>query len=358
MLKKVDKVFIGKYIERTAALVDNATMTTLQANAVEGEIVVLDSNYNVMVGASATYANSKVIYIAEGSAEVFTTANPNGTVLTGRRLLISGSIDGARVVNYTGDAYEAKSEAVATFPAITDTIVAGTEYVLRIVFKGDIAAQHPGQNIETHRYIAKTGDTSSDVYDGLVARVNKRYTNATITKGRNKVITATNNAGTLTITALPVYSATSTVDSIDELVMNDFAAYLNYVDSDFNWEEVGLTSAKTYVGSDRGYGTWEAVRDAEKHAMAYEGVSNYTWFPVIKPAMRTVKGAEYDLITIENDRVFRSADNQYNKETSLVQVIALQKGTGATTPQNAEVLATLNTWMASTPKGWTAVSFA
>lgn len=358
MLKKVDKVFIGKYIERTGALVDNATITTVQSNAVEGEIVILDSEYKVMVGASATYANSKVIYIAEGSAEVFTTANPNGTVLTGRRLLISGSIDGARIVNYKGGKYVAKSEAVATFPAIDGTIIAGTEYVLRVVFKGDIAAQHPGQNIETHRYTAKTGDTSTMVYDGLVARINKRYTNSTITKGRNKVITATNAAGVLTITALPVWSSTSDVNSIDGLVMNDFAAYLNYVDNDYNWEEVPLTSAKTYVGSDRGYGTWESIRDAEKNAMAYEGVSNYTWFPVIKPAMRTVKGANYNLITIENDRVYRSADNQYNKETSLVQLIALQTGTGATAAQGTEVLATLNTWMASTPRAWAAVSFA
>ena len=358
MLKKVDKIFIGKYIERTAAIADGADMTTAQSNAVEGEVFILDEDYNIVEGASATYANTKKIYLAEGSSEVFNTTNPDGSALSGRRLLISGAIDGTRVVNYIGGGYTAKTEALGTFPAISDTIVAGTEYVLQIVFKGDIATQHPGQNLEIHRYVAKTGDTSSDVYDGLVAKINKRYTTTTIKKGRSKVITATNNAGTLEIRTLPVLSCTTSVDDIDEFVMNDFSAFLNYVDNDYQWQEVGLTSDKTYAGSDRGYGIWETVRDAEKHALAYEGVSNYTWFPVIKPSMRTVAGVGYDLINIEHDRVYRSADNQYNKETSLVEVIALATGTGATTPQNAEILATLNTWMASLPNPFANVSFA
>lgn len=358
MLKKVDKVFIGKYIERTATLIAGAKMIVLQADAVAGEIVVLDEQYNVLVGAGATYANSKKIYLAEGSEEIFNTSNPDGTALSGRRILIGSAIEGSKVVNYDGDAYEAKSEALSTLSAIADTVVAGTEYVLRIVFKGDIAAQHPGQNTETHRYVAKTGDASSDVYDGLVSRINKRYTTNTPQRGRNKVIVATNNAGALEIRTLPVVSCTTSVDDIDEFVMNDFEAFLNYVDNDYNWQEVALTSDKTYAGSDRGFGAWESVRDVEKHAQSYEGVTNRVWFPIIKPAMRTVKGAEYDMINIEHDTVYRSSDNQYNKETSKIEVIALEKSTGATAPQNAEILATLNTWMASTPNAFGAVSFA
>ena len=358
MFKKVDKVFIGKYIERTAEIVDAADITTAQTYAVEGEVFILDEDYNIVEGASATYANTKKIYIAEGSSEIFNTTNPDGSALTGRRLLLSGAIDGSKVITYTGGGYVAKSEATISIPAISDTIVAGTEYVLRIVFKGDIAAQHPGQNIETHRYIAKTGDASTDVYDGLVAKINKRYTTTTIKKGRSKVITATNNAGVLEITALPILSCTTSVNDIDELTMNNFTVALNYVDNDYNWQTVGLSSDMTYTGADRGYGSWETIRDAEKHALAYEGVSNYTWFPVIKPEMRTVKAAEYDLIVIEHDRVYRSSDNQYNKETSLVELIALQGGTGAIAPQNAEILVTLNTWMASVPQGFANVSFA
>ena len=119
MLNKVDNVFIGKYIERTAAVADGATMTVAQSNAVEGEVFILDTDYNVIEGSSATYTNAKSIIIAEGSAEVFSTYNPDGTTLTGRRLLLSSPIDGAHVVNYGGGAYSAKSEAVATLPAIS-----------------------------------------------------------------------------------------------------------------------------------------------------------------------------------------------------------------------------------------------
>jgi hypothetical protein len=358
MLKKVDKVFIGKYIERTSTLVDGLDMATLQGDIVEGEILILDADYNIVEGDSATYTNTKKIYIAEGSSESFSTYYPDGTTLTGRRLLISNAIVGSKVSNYTGGAYSAKSEAVATLPAISDTISSGTEYVLRIVYKGDIATQHPGQNTETYRYTAASGDTSSDVYDKFVSKINKRYLSSTIKKAASQLITAENDGGVLTITALPVTGCTTSVDDIDELAMNNFAVYLNYVDSDYNWQEVTLSSDKSYTGADRGYGSWETIRDIEKRALAYEGISNYTHWPVIKPDMRTVKDAEYDMIVIEHEAPYRSSDNQYNKETSLVQVIALASGTTATTPQNAELLATLNTWMASVPGEFDAVSFS
>jgi len=357
MITRVNKVFIGKYIERTSTLIDNADLTVLQSDAVEGEIAVLDDSYNIMVGVSATYANSKNIYIAEGSSEEFTTTNPDGTALTGRRMLISGAIDGSKIKNYSGSKYAAKVEHEAAIAAITDSVVAGTEYVLRIVYKGDIATQHPGQNIETHRYVAKTGDASADIYNALTAKINKRYLNTPL-RGKQKVIVAAVDTGVLEITALPVPSCTSGINDIDELVMNTFEVRLNYVDSDYQWQEVGTAAAVVYTANSRGFGTWETVRDLEKHAQSYEGVSNRTWFPIITPAIRTVKNGEYDMIIVEHERGYRSPDNQYAKETPLTEVVALQSGTGASAPQNAEVLATLNTWMASTPGAFANVSFA
>lgn len=358
MITKVGKVIIGKYIERTAEIVDGASLTVATVNMADGEVAILDKDFNVIEGASATFANTDTIYIAEGSVETFIASNPDGSSLTGRRLLISNPIDGKRVVNYTGGAYSAKSEATISLPAISDTIVTGTEYVLRIVYRGDVAEQHPGQSTETYRYVAKTGDTSSDVYDALVKRINKRYTTLTIKKNKSKLVNAVNNAGVLEITALPIASCTTSVNDIDSFVMNNFSAFLNYVDNDGFQDKVTLASDATYTPADRGYGTWELVRDAEKHAMSYEGITNLTWFPIIKPDMRVIKGASYNMINIEHDRAYRSPDNQYNKETSLAEYVALQTGSGATTPQDAEVLATLNTWMASLPTPFSAVSFA
>jgi len=352
MFRKVDKVFIGKDLTRTVAVADGAGMTVIQANIVEGEVIVLDKGYKV-APADITYTDSDTIYIAEGSEEIFETVNPDGSALTGRRLLISSPIDGSRVVRYEGDAYAAKVEAASSTAAISDTIVAGTEYVLRIVYKGDIAAQHPGQNLATYRYIAKTGDVSSDVYDGLVLRINKSNRN-NIKRTGKALITAVNNAGVLELTAKAVTSCTTSVNDIDELVMNSFEVFLNYVDSDYSWTEVTTTSATTYTKSFRGYGSWETIRDVEKHAQSYSGVSNRVWFPVIKPQMRTVKGAEYDLINIESDIQYRSPDNQYNKETSVSTLIAFVNGSA----QGVTVLTTLNAWVASLPKPFTAISFA
>jgi hypothetical protein len=355
MITRVNKVFIGKNIEQNTAVTED--ITTIQGSMVEGEIAVLDKNYKV-INNTATYAATNVIYIAEGSSEIFTTYNPDGSTLTGRRLLISGAIDGAKVKNYTGGGYSAKVEFKAALPAISDTITAGTEYVLRVVYKGDIAAQHPGQNLATYRYIAKAGDTSSDVYDGLVARVNKRYAN-TPKRGAQQVINAVNNVGTLELTALPVASCTTSINDIDELVMNSFEVFLNYVDSDYNWTEVGLSNVITYTDNDRGFGTWETIRDAEKHAQSYEGISNRTHFPIITPAMRVIKDGEYDMIVIEHERVYQSPDNQYRKETPLTEVVALEGSIGSPiTPQSGVILGILNAWMASTPGSFSAVSFA
>lgn len=353
MLRKVNKIFIGK-TARTVALVDGVDITTVQSNIVEGELVVLDSNFNVVEGASATYANTKTIYIAEGSSEIFESTNPDDTPLSGRRLILSDPIDGSHVVNYIGSTYAAKAEATSTIPSISDTIIAGTEYVLRIVFTGDVAAQVPGQNTETHRYIAKAGDTSDDVYNGLIKSINRRSHSRGIQRGRLSLVDAVLSTGSLVLTAKPIRSCTTSVNDIDELVMNGFKVFLNYVDNDGFWTEVGLSADVTSTASSRGIGTWETVRDAEKHAQAYRGVSNYTWFPVIRPAMRVEKDAEYNLIVIEHDKQYRSPDNQYNKETSLVTQLCFDTATAGAI--QAEILGTLNTWMASIPKAQDAVT--
>ena len=150
MMTRVNKIFIGKDINRTAQLVDDAAFTVVQTNIKEGEIVVLDKNFAVLAE-TATYADSNVIYIAEGSSEVVTYTNEAGTSFTSRKIILSDAIDGARVVTYNGKDYAAKSEEVVTIGAISGTITAGTEYVLRIVYN-DIT-EHPGQFTQTYRCI-------------------------------------------------------------------------------------------------------------------------------------------------------------------------------------------------------------
>lgn len=342
MFTRPTSLLIGKDISRTAALVDGATMDVVEANIVEGEVVVLDKDFKV-AAAAVTYAASEVLYIAEGSADTYNYTNEAGTAVTGaRRILVSSPINGASVTSYLGAAYDAKSEAVITIPAISGTITAGTEYVLRLVFK-DIV-EHPGQFTQTYRYVAKTGDASQDIFDGLRARIAKH-------KGTRVAASGTT---TLILTGKPIPEATSKVDQIDDFSMVEFDAFFNYVDSDYNWTEVPLASAITKVAADEGTGTWEKVRDLEKYVKSYRGVTNRIWFPVEQPDFRTVKSAEYGQIVIEHDAPYTTPNNQYTATTKLRTVIAIDNEGG--TNQGVNIQTRLNAWMASLPKGFTALS--
>ncbi len=350
MLRRVNKIFIGKDIDRTTAVADSANITTVQSNIAEGEIVLLDQDFNV-VDSNATFPSTSSIYVAEGSSETFTTNNPDGTALTGRRLLLSDPIDGNNVRIFNGKVYEAKSEHTATIPAISDTIVPGTEYVLRIVYK-DIY-EDKGQFTDTYRYTARTGDTSVSVFNGLRTRINRdngRY--AVKRRGQSRITANAADATSLILTARPIPECTTSVNDIDEFTMVNFEVRLNYVDNDFYWTEVGLTSDVTYTSFDRGVGTWETVRDVEKFAQTYEGVTNRIWFPIVRPAIRTQFGGAYDLVTIEHDKDYRSPDNQYEKATTLTTQIALQTATNGTNAgnQKANLQTRLNSWMGSLPR--------
>lgn len=350
MLNRVNKIFIGKDIDRTVAIADGATMTTIQSNIVEGEVVLLDQDFKALA-AAATYPTVRKVYVAEGSSESFTTNAPDGSSLTGRRVLLSDPIEGTHVVNYSGKSYAAKAEMTATIPAISDTIVSGTEYVLRIVYK-DINEDMGQRMAATYRYTAKSGDTSVDVFNGLRVRINKDNGKYSVhRRGGARIVPNAADVTSLVLTAKPIPSCTTSVNDIDEFTMVNFEVRLNYVDNDYYWTEVGLTGDVTYTKADRGNGTWELIRDVEKHAQSYEGVTNRVWFPVVKPEMRTVKGTAYDVITIEHDKQYRSPDNQYNKETSLTTQLALataSNGTNAGT-QSAAIVTRLNSWMASLP---------
>lgn len=339
MFTRPNSLLIGKDIARTVALVDGAAMGVVEANIVEGEVVVLDKYFKLAT--APTYSATDVIYIAEGSADTYNYSNEAGTAVTGaRKLTVSAPIQGQKVVDVIGSSYSAKSEQVTTIPAISDAVVAGTEYVLRVVYK-DIV-EHPGQFTQTYRYIAKSGDASQDVLDGLRARIAK-HSGARI---------AGSGTTTLILTGLSIPEYTSNLDSIDEFDMVQFDVFFNYVDSDYQWTEVGLASDITNVRPSFGVGGWELIRDMEKHANGYKGITNNTHFPVIKPAFRTVKNETYDVITITYDNMYNTPNNQYDAQTKLVATIALPDGAGQTT----EVLAAINAWTATLPKPFAAIT--
>ena len=342
MFKRVDKVLVGKDINRTASLASfphAGTTNTIQ----NGEILVLDKNMKVLV-AGATIADTDTIFIAQGTGETETYVNKAGTTVSFLRFILSTPIEGALVKSFKGVSYDAKSEQVTTFTLTNITpITAGTQVVLRIVYK-DIN-EHPGQFTQTYRYTCVTGDTVDTVGAALMAVVNAY-------KGRR--VTASVNAGSdyFILTGRVIPQCTTSLVDIDKFSQVRFDAFLNYVTSAGVWASIAATQAT--VVADYGAGTWEQVRDLEKAARGYVGIDNKIHFPVIAPDLYTVKDATYDLLVIESDKSYQSPDNQYTKKQLLTTVVAIPVPSSGT--QMTDVLAVLNPWFASCPGAFPNVS--
>ncbi len=344
MINKPYNLFIGKDIDRTTELATGASFEVVSANIAEGEITILDENLQVLA-VDATSADSKVIYIVEGTSQVLNYYDEAGTSITGRRVLLSNPIKHSLLRKSVLSAHVAKAEATATIPAITDAIVEGTEYVLRLVYK-DIE-EHPGQFTQTYRYIAKTGDTSLDVFNGLRARIASH-------KGTRVIASGTT---TLILTAKPIPESTTSLNNIDEFKMVSFDVFFNYVDANGFWQELGLDSDIVETEAVYGLGNWEQVRDMEKVEMGYRGITNRTYFPIIMPDFRTLTSASYNQFVIEYDADYRSPDNSYEKFTSKRVIVSLpvtaNDGAVPATNQNIIVANTLASWLGITQDVYT-----
>jgi len=350
MLTRVNEILIGKDIARTASLVAGVPITTINQDIALNEVLVVSRNFSVL-DTTDEYNDSNFIYIVEGTDEIRTYNAPiTGAEITMKRLITSAPIDGRKVKSYTKVQHVGKTEKVVTFPAIDPSDVEeGREYVLRFVYKDMI--EHPGQFTETYRYVAKSGDDSTAIFDGLRKRIIS-YKGKLAIKGGARISTNALGTATLVLTGKAIPECTSTINDIDELTQVDFEAFFNYVDNDYQWTEVLLTAPKTYTLAKRGYGSWEAIRDIEKHAQSYRGIENRIWFPISKPVMRVEKNAKYNMFVIEHDRVYKSSDNQYNKETELTTIVAIAgAGDWASTAshQGENIEAVLDHWMSSLP---------
>jgi len=343
MLQRTNKLLIGKDISRDAQVVGGATITTTIASTglADGEVVVLDKNFEVLT-AGATIADSDTIYICQGTGDTYTYVNEAGTSYTSnRRLIMSDPIEGRLVKKYTGISYEAKSEQIDSWALSSVTPVSGTEYFVRIIYKD--MNEHPGQFTQTYRVIADGTDCDTNLVDLLQARINAHS---------GARVVASSSTTTLILTGKPIPECTTSVNDLEEFKMVEFESFINYIDSDGNWQEVGGTLSST--PANYGSGTWEQIRDMEKRALPYRGVTNFTAYPVITPTVRTVKSTTYDLIVIEHDKSYISPDNQYVKQAPLTTVIAFVVPSSGT--QEASVLAQLNPWMASCPGAFNGVT--
>lgn len=340
MMTRTTKVLIGKDIDRTDPITSIYDDTDKPA---DGEILVLDKNKKVL-GSGATIADSDIIYICQGTGSTYSYTNDAGTTVAAARLLkFSDPIEGAKVRAYRGVPYTAKAQKAITFAAITAPATAGTEFVLRIVYK-DVVAKR-GQFSKTYRFIAADA-TPQNYYNGLRAAI-------AADSGARVVGSGTT---TLILTGKEIPEGSTSLTDIDKFQMVDFDAYLTYVNSD--GYQVAITTGGTKsltTAIEYGFGEWELVRDMEKDQLGNEGISYQAEFPSVSHSLSTVVDETYDTIVIEHDRTYLSPDNQYVKQAPLTTVICIP--TPATANQMDNVLAVLNSWMASTPGAFVNVSF-
>ncbi len=347
MLTRVNKVLIGKDISRDAQVIGGIGIVTLCASTglAEGEIVPLDENKLVLT-AGSTIADTSTIYFVEGTGETISFTNETGTLVTSsRKIIFSDPIEGAKVKAWNGNSYAAKSEQSTAISVTGHTTVAGTEYIIRIIYK-DIN-EHPGQFVHSYRIIG-VGTLDTDMAS-LVTKINSH-------KGRRVNASYATNTDILTLAAKPIPENTTSVNDIDEFSMVEFDAVTVYVDATTKlWTQSATWPVSTTdTAASYGSGTWEQVRDMEKFAQGYRGVFNRIQFPVEKPDFRTTKSATYDLLVIEHDKSYQSPDNQYVKQTPLTTVIAIPVPSSGT--QMATLLNEVNPWFASLPGAFTNVT--
>ena len=334
-MKRVNKILVS-----TAASTASSVNVPNAADVIAaGEVVVLDKNKQLLL-AGSTIADSDVIFIARATSTTFTDVNNDSRT----ELKYSDPIEGAKVRSFTAKPYTAASAKVATFASTGFTPVVGDEYVLRFVNK-DFQSETPAQYIKEYRVFATTA-VLQDLYDlfraRIVADIPSNYSAGARIAGSGTT--------TLILTALPIPYA---LGSIDLYKTVDFDVFLNHVIPSTQIPEAA-GAVVTYTGNLSGSGLWQQVADYEKLEKQYEGPTNVIHFPVPSriSSWDTVASTNYDLIVIEHDRTYASPDNNYDKETKLVTVIAFPDASAA----GLTALAVLNPWMASTPKQFTAVT--
>ena len=350
MLNRTTQIFIGKDINRTAAVTEGAGSDnfTLSSHIVNGEIVVLDK-FKRVLPAGSTVSDTDVVYIAQGTSNTYDYVNEPGTSTTSNvRIRISSPIEGMKVKGWTGTAYKAATQQATTFDCTGITPVIGTEYILRVIYK-DIW-EHPGQYTATYRLVSTTA-TLSTFLDAMVTKINKH-------SGRR--IIATDTATALTITGISIPQCTTGLNDLDPYSLVEFKGVLDYVSTATvganpigSWVTLGATV--TNISASYGSGMWETVRDTERTAWSSQGIYNRRLFPVITPAYDTVVGATYDLLTIEHDRSYLSPDNQTLKTEPCTTIIAFVVPSAGT--QETTVLGQLNPWMSSVDDAFAPVKF-
>ena len=305
MFTKPSQVIIGKKVN----IADIAALSI-------GDITVVDEN---MKAASAPAdANALYIGVCTGKEEI---TLPNGSTSNVSIMKWSDRIQKASKPSYATSNYEAPANAKIEIDLTGVKPVIGHRYVLRVLYKDLNIANF--QFTHTYEHVATT-ETATDLGAALLAKINKHA---------NRRVNAAFAGSKLTLTAKDK-NYDNDVNSLDEysIVSMDATLYVTIPGALLsNQPEKVAGAVITKTEGKPGKGFWKQVRDAEVRAMGYKGQVYTGAYPSIEQDRMVTKGAEYNYVTIENDNLYLSPDNQYIKTTPVMTEVYCEGAVAAIT---------------------------
>ena len=292
MFTKPSQVIIGK----------NVNIAEIDALAI-GDITVVDENFKA--ASSPESAKELHIGVCTGKQEIVL---PNGTTKEISIVKWSDRIQKESKPAAVAGEYVAPTNAKIEFDLTNAEIVKGHRYVLRVLYKDMNIANF--QFTHTYEHVA-TSEAADDLGNALLQKINKHA---------NRRVNATYAGSKLTLTAKDK-DYDNAVDSLDEysIVSMDASLYVTIPGALLSNQPenvIGVEINKTEGNPGKGF--WKQVRDAELRAMGYRGIVKTGAYPSIEQDRMVTKNAEYNYVTIENDNLYLSPDNQYIKTTPVM----------------------------------------
>lgn len=281
-----------------------------------GDITVVDENMK----AATAPADAKALYIGVCTGETEITSK-DGEVKTVKIVKWSDRIQKASKPSFASAEFEAPEKAKIEIDLTNVEPVIGHRYVLRILYKDMNIANF--QFTHTYEHVAAT-EVADDLGNAILKQINKHA---------NRRVTATYAGSKLTLTAMDK-NYDDAVDSLDEysIVSMDATLYETIPGALLNNQPEKVTGAViTKTEGKPGKGFWKQVRDVELRAMGYRGIVQTGAYPAIEQDRMVTKGAEYNYVTIENDNLYLSPDNQYIKTTPVLTEVYCESAIAALT---------------------------
>lgn len=318
MITRVDTVLIGKNCPASYSTVDALNV---------GDVALFDENRNIIANAAAAVkATSVYVGVAKDKVKV---SMPNGSVEDKANIEFSNRIDKTSHPSFVIGEYSAPVEDKVVIDLTSASIVTGHRYVIRIVYNDIYEA--PGQFTHTYEVYASS-DEATDLIDAFEKKINAHA---------NRRITVSKSGTTLTLTAMPktdndgVYSISEyTTVSMDVTFYKTIPSALV---SNYPEKVSGATITKTQGNPGKGY--WKQVRDIEKRMQGYKGHKFTDAYPAVVAPMMVEENATYDYVTIENDNLYLSNDNQYIKTTPLTTEVYVKAGSLSSSQFSKNLLA-------------------